>query len=108
MNRRDWREVSVGDVQIEPRELRRQLLPVLSVHSVSRSTAPGEWATQLVSECRYALSVVLPFSAAEQEFFDRLLDHGEIRPALLGVDQRLSERVQQRPALLWKVFNVNE
>lgn len=105
MNRRDWREVSVDDVRMEPRELRNQLLPVLSAHAFRRSSALEEWATRLVDECRDALSVVLPLSESEREFLDRLLDHGEIQPALLGIDQRLSERVQQHPALLWKAFN---
>src|SRR5699024_3640648 len=98
MNRRDWREVSIDDVQVEARELKNQLLPVLSTHSVSRSTKPEKWAAQLVAECRDALSVVLPFSQAEREFLDRLLDRGKIRPALLGVDEGITERVQKHPA----------
>lgn len=50
------------------------------------------WASKLVDECRDALSVVLPLSESEREFLDRLLDHGEIQPTLLGIDQWLSER----------------
>lgn len=60
----------------------------------------------MVEECREALAMVLPFTSAEREFLDRLLDHGEIRGDVLGLDGRLSELVRQHPALTWKAHHV--
>jgi len=47
------------------------------------------WAERLVSGCRDLISVVLPLTAAEREFIERLNDRGEITalglvPALEG------------------------
>lgn len=105
MNRRDWRTVSVDDVQIDPRELRNQLLPVLPIGHVQQQGTPAQWAKKLVEECRDALSAVLPISDPEREFLDRLLDHGEIRPELLDLDPLLSDLIMRHPALLWKAHN---
>lgn len=102
MNRRDWRDVSVDDVRIDARELRNQLIPVLSDDLVGEADEPEQWAQRLVDECREALSIVLPFRESEREFLDRLLDHGEIRPDVLEMDPRLAELIQNHPALLWK------
>lgn len=106
MNRRDWRQITVDDVRIDARELRNQLVPVLAADVISGIPDTDTWTRRLVEECRDALSMVLPFTDAEQEFLDRLLDHGEIRSHLLDLDGRLSEVVRQHPALLWKVHNV--
>ena len=105
MNRRDWRQVTVDDVRIEARELRNQLIPVLSGDALAGMTGTEVWAKKLVGECKDALSMVLPFTDAESEFLDRILDHGEIRAEVLGLDQRLTALVQSHPALLWKAHN---
>lgn len=106
MNRRDWREVSVDDVQIDPRELKNQLMPVLSSEQTEGMEALEKWAKRLVDECREALSSVLPIAKLEREFLDLLLDHGEIRPDVLGLDSDMSAQIQSHPALLWKVKNI--
>lgn len=106
MNRRDWRQVSVDDVRFHTRELHNQLIPVLSVDAGAGATGTGDWAQRMVEECRDALAMVLPFTSAEHEFLDRLLDHGEIRGDVLGLDGRLSELVRQHPALTWKAHHV--
>jgi predicted nucleotidyltransferase component of viral defense system len=106
MNRRDWREVTLDDVQFQPQELQNRLIPVIGGDQTSGTSNTSRWAQQLVEECRDALSILLPLAAAEQEFLDRLLDHGEIRTDVLDLDQRLSAIVQQHPALLWKAHNV--
>ena len=39
-------------------------------------------------------------------FLERLIDHGEIVPALLTNDPALGERIAARPMLAWKALNV--
>lgn len=106
MNRRDWRAVTLDDVHVQSQELQNRLIPVIADDQTSGIHSTRRWAQQLVEECRDALSMLLPLAAAEREFLDRLLDHGEIRTDVLGLDQRLSAIVQQHPGLLWKAHNV--
>ena len=106
MNRKDWRTVSVDDVAFDPRELGNQLVPTLRAEILGDATDAIAWARSLNDECRDALGVVLPLTETEQEFLDRLLDHGEVVPALLTNDPELSERIAAQPTLAWKALNV--
>ncbi len=108
MSRNDWRTVSVDDVGFETRELRSTLFPVLRSEHLAGVTDSDDWARQMVEETRTALSVVLPFSDAEREFLDRVLDHGQLEPSRLTDDADLADRILHHPALLWKVQNIRE
>lgn len=106
MNRRDWRTVTVDDVAFDPRELANQLVPTLRAEMPYGATDAITWARSVNEACRDALRVVLPLTEAELEFLDRLLNHGEIAPALLTNDQALGERIATQPMLAWKALNV--
>ena len=104
-SRKDWRLVSVDDVGIDVRELRRRLLPTLRSVAVPASGAATErWLNELVAECRDRLSAVLPLTAEEREFVGRLNERGEIAPELLGVDFPMNELIGAHPALAWKAL----
>jgi hypothetical protein len=106
MNRKDWRIVAIDDVGCQADEIDTQLRPVLREQSM-----PGDvraWGKQLAEDCRKALTVVLPLNAAEREFLDRLLDHGEIVPNLLTDDSALAQRIAGHPMLEWKAQNVRQ
>lgn len=106
INRKDWRTVSIDDVDFEVGELKAQLIPVMRTETPERLGRSDQWATRLVSECREALWAVLPLNEQEREFLDRLLDHGEIKPSLVTDDQAMAERIAGHPALEWKARNV--
>ena len=106
MNRKDWRTVSIEDVDFDAAELARQLIPTLHVRANKEQGSPAEYGAQLVEECRKALSVVLPFTDAEREFLDLLLDKGEIDSTILTADTALQQRIQRQPLLEWKALNV--
>ena len=106
MNRKDWRMVSADEIAFEPRELRNQLVPTLRTRVSGDATALIARARSLNDECRDALRVVLPLAEAESEFLDRLLDHGEIVPALLTNDPVLRGRIAAQPMLARKSLNV--
>ena len=108
MNRKDWRTVSVDDIGFETRELRSTLFPVLRTDHLAGLADPSAWADRIVEESCTALSAVLPFTDSEREFLDRIVDHGEIEPALLTDDPELADRILHHPALLWKAQNVRE
>ena len=106
MSRKDWRTVSVNDVDFEASELDKQLIPTLRVNAAKTQTESPEYGNRLVKECRDALSAVLPFSDAEREFLDLLLEQGEIDATILTSDTTLQKRIQSQPLLEWKAINV--
>jgi hypothetical protein len=108
LNRKDWRTVSAADVNFKARELQDQLLPLLRADFLEGIEDTARWAARLVEECRGALSVVLPLADSEKEFLDRLLDHGEVEPALITGDDGLRDRIAAHPGLQWKAQNVRQ
>jgi len=107
-NRKDWRTVSVDDVDLEAVELIRHLAPMLRTDRAEAQTESAEYGERLVRECRERLSVVLPLSDSELEFLDLLLDQGIIDATLLTGDESLQERIQNQPLLEWKALNVRK
>lgn len=106
MNRKDWRTVSLNDVRFTTAGLEGQLLPMFRRNFPGTVEKPRQWIARLVEECRQGLSVLLPFTEAELEFMNLLLDHGEIRPGLLISDTELASKMENHPGLRWKALNV--
>jgi hypothetical protein len=78
MNRKDWRTVSIADVDFDPDELARLLIPTLNRRFLEKQGSPAEYGEGLVTKCQAKLEAVLPFSDPEREFLDLLLEKGEI------------------------------
>ena len=106
MNRKDWRTISVDDVDFNGAEFARQLGPTLRARQSLGQEAEAEYGARLVEECRRALSIVLPVTDGERAFLDLLLDRGEIDASILTSDTTLQERIQAQPLLEWKAHNV--
>lgn len=106
MNRKDWRTVTIQDIHCKPDELKNELVPTLRRNVANQIGDPETWAWKLVSECAERLESLIAFTAAEREFLDRLLDHGEIRPGLLTKDECVANCISQHPLLAWKAENV--
>lgn len=108
MNRKDWRTVSVDDVNFEKGELEYQLIPLLRKDSLLDGEPSVILGSRLVDRCRQALGAVLPLSKSELEFLDLLLDDGEITPSLLTSNEELAKRIKQHPLIEWKAINVRQ
>jgi predicted nucleotidyltransferase component of viral defense system len=108
MNRKDWRSVTVDDVDSDTDELGERLLPTLNVRERGDHISSAEYGRRLVEECREALSAVLPLAENERAFLDLLLDRGEIAPSLLTSDASLQDRIRRQPLLEWKALNVRQ
>jgi hypothetical protein len=108
MNRKDWRTVCLDDVVFDESELESQLLPTLRAHTIGRNDGAASYGEKLVTNCREALSAVLPLNANELDFLNLLLDKGEIRPSLLTSDETLQRRINEQPLLQWKALNVRK
>ena len=107
MSRKDWRTVAIDDVGYDHRELENQLIPVVRAELLAKRKA-GDWAKNMIAECRDRLGAVLPMAANEIAFLDRILDHGEIKPELLTADNEMAERIRIHPLLQWKAVNVRK
>lgn len=105
-SRKDWRTVSVDDVQADEDDVGRMLLPLLRGDIAPSRKDLSRWTRALVSDCRDLLSVVLPLTADEGEFLSRLNDRGDIAPELLTQDSDMRALIQNHPGLLWKALNV--
>ena len=68
MNRKDWRTVSIEDVNVNETELTRQLVPVLRLGTIPRDSDSEEYGKTLIAGCRKALAAVLPFTDTETRF----------------------------------------
>lgn len=107
MNRVDWRTVRVEDVGYDPCELENELIPVVRAGLLQKQDA-STWAEHMIAECRNRLHAVLPMSANEMAFLDRILGHGDIEPELLTADADLAGRIRMHPLLQWKAMNVRK
>ena len=106
MSRKDWRTVSVTDVEVDVAELVNQLVPSLHIGAIGGPEEAASYGETLVEECRRGLSAVLPFNHAERAFLDLLLEKGEVDATILTSDRSLQERIQAQPLLEWKALNV--
>ena len=79
---------------------------MLRADEVKFQAESAEYGDQLVKECRERISAVLPFSHAELEFLDMVLDRGLIDPTILTPDEDLRKRIEAQPLLEWKALNV--
>lgn len=108
MNRKDWRTISVQDIDFDTAELSRQLIPTLRSSILTEQETTGEYGARLIKECRQFLSAVFPFTEAEREFLDLLLDRGVIDSSLLTSDPILQQSINDQPLLKWKAVNVRK
>jgi hypothetical protein len=106
MNRKDWRTVSVEDVDFDAVNLTKLLVPTLHKRETKEQISPTDYGASLVRECQEGLSRVLPLTDSERTFLNLLLEQGMIDPTLLTTDKDLQIRIQNQPLLEWKAFNV--
>lgn len=105
-SRKDWRTVRIEDIAADPKEVERQLVPMLRADLAPERADIGPWSRKLVEECREFVGGLLPFRPHEMEFLERLNGQGEIDAALLTDDAAMQETLRRQPGLLWKAKNV--
>jgi hypothetical protein len=108
INRKDWRGVSVDDIQADPREIDRTLLSLLRADLVPPKEQIVRWTRLLVDDCRGHVSAVLPLAPNEREFIGRLNEKGDIVSELLTGDKAMQTLIRDHPGLKWKAQNVKK
>jgi len=107
MSRKDWRTVTLNDVDFDITDLDQKLIPTLRAAGIERMQQ-DHFSKSLVTDCRNLLAGLLPFTENEMEFLNRVLDKGEIDSELLTDDADLQDRIKRHPLLEWKAMNVRE
>ncbi|MFN7097705.1 MAG: hypothetical protein ACK4PR_09145 [Gammaproteobacteria bacterium] len=69
---------------------------------------PKIWADKILNDCKVALNKFLPLRENELEFYNKLLDHGEVDETLLTDDEILQAKISANPAVQWKAVNVRQ
>jgi predicted nucleotidyltransferase component of viral defense system len=108
ISRRDWRTVSIDEVQADTLDVERRLVPLLRAGTGPDRADLDVWSSELVAESRELLSAVLPLQPEEREFLDNLNERGEIVPELLTGDATMQQLLRGHPGLLWKALNVRQ
>jgi predicted nucleotidyltransferase component of viral defense system len=107
-NRRDWREITLEDLRVAPREVEQQLIPMLRADLVPARSDIETWSKKLVEDGRNLLAGLLPLTTDEMEFLRLLNGHGEIQPDLLTADETMQATIRAHPGLQWKALNVSK
>ncbi len=107
MSRKDWRTVTLNDVDFDITDLDQKLIPTLRAAGIERMQQ-DHFGKSLVTDCRNLLAGLLPFTENEMEFLNRVLDKGEIDSELLTDDADMQDRIKRHPLLEWKAMNVRE
>lgn len=103
MGSRDWREISINDIQFDKKELQNQLIPVMRKNAVADGESWVLWTDRLLQGCKNALSLLLPFSAHENDFLNQLYNHGLLDATLLTSDRQMIQKIHSHPLLQWKI-----
>lgn len=106
MSRKDWRTISVDDIDYDAGSLKNELLPFL--RKAAEDSFTLEDCREMIDRSREVLEGLLPFTADEQTFLDRILDDGVIEADLLMVDSEFCRRLTEHPLLKWKALNVRK
>jgi Nucleotidyl transferase AbiEii toxin, Type IV TA system len=107
MGSKDWRQISIEEIQFEERELKNQLIPVLRKRAF-RNDDWLSWTNQLLADCKNALKILFPLSEDEQIFLENVFERGVIEAALITQDRNLIEKINSHPLLQWKAQLVSK
>lgn len=105
-SRKDWRTISMDQINFKPLELKNMLLPMLRHAEFDGRKEIREWANELMDVCRANLTKLFPFNQGEIAFLDGIHERGVIQAELLTQDLSLIHLIRLNPVLLWKCQNV--
>jgi len=107
-NRKDWRTISLKDIEINPKDVLQSLSPVLQRKYISDRKTTMIFVKQMINDCCEKLSNIITFSKKEKMFLDEILTKGNINPSLITDNKDLQDRINRHPLLQWKAKNVRE
>jgi hypothetical protein len=108
MNRKDWRTVSIEDVDFDTAELTRLLIPTLHLRETKEQVSPAEYGARLVREAGSDCPWCCPSRTPSERSWTCRSTEGVIDPTFLTADKSLQRRIQCQPLLAWKALNVRQ
>lgn len=108
ISRRDWRTITLEDIDVAPADVSRQLAPMLRANLAPQAGQVDSWTGELVDSCRRLVAQLLPLQPQELEFLETLNERGEIVAELLTADRAMQETIRSQPGLKWKAHNVRK
>jgi predicted nucleotidyltransferase component of viral defense system len=112
INRNDPATLTVDHVFFENKELKNQLIPMLSQKALNQFS-DKHWAVELKEKSLQLLNKVLPLREAEKEFLDRCFKHNELKPELITEDAEFQQKILRHPGFQWnkqvkQIYSVTE
>jgi predicted nucleotidyltransferase component of viral defense system len=108
MNEKDWREISIKDIQLDIDDLKNQLIPMLHGSIRKGITNLESFGNNLISSCQTKLSGLFPLAKEEIEFFRLLREEGKIQPELLTDNKQLQDQIASMPGITWRAKIASE
>lgn len=94
----------ISKLNFSEKDIRDKLIPVLNKNAAPENySAVRDWASNLLSECKEALQIILPFRKNEIEFLESVQKSAVIKPDLLTDDAELQNRIKQHPLINWRI-----
>ena len=106
VNREDWRTIAVDRIRTTAGDVDSQLAPMLRFGVRPAKPDVAAWTETLVRETRELMAAVLPLTARELEFLERLNGAGDIAPEILTDVSAMQAIIRDHPGLAWKALNV--
>lgn len=108
MSRKDWRTVSIEDLDFEVKELQNMLIPLLRENVFQKSKDTKQLAQKILDESKEMLEQLLPFKKAELEFLKILMEEGRVEASLISQDPSLIRKIEVQPGIQWKIKNIEK
>ena len=102
MNPKDWRTVTIDDLDCSTADIKQRLLPLLNQNEVPAEADIDNYASALVKSVKEKLALLFPLTEKENEFVRLVREEAVIEPSLITQDADLAAVIRQHPSLLWR------
>ena len=104
--RADFRNLKIHDLQYNP-DFKKDLFFLLKKADIDGKILPSVYK-EMIDKCKDKLKKILPFTAEEKEFLNRVSTKGEIIPELITSNPDTQDRIKKHPMLLWKCLHARK
>ena len=102
MNPKDWRTVTINNLDCSTADIKQRLLPLLNQNEVPAEADIDNYASALVKSVKEKLALLFPLTEKENEFVRLVREEALIEPSLITPDADLASIIKQHPSLLWR------
>lgn len=100
-NKKDFLSMDVRQIDIDSKDFKNKLVPVLKQNYNSNFNSHVEWTQHLLDKVKDGYKKLFPFKDNEILFLKNIKERGLIEPKLITSDQEMVNKIKNHPALLW-------